>query len=763
MLAVGADMLFLVTTTVATLLVLQAPDSSIAGLITDAETGAPLAGAVISVNGTAPSVTSQGDGSYLLTGLSAGSSEVVVVGRPHYHSHTFRAIVPPRGTIRIDIALHPAPTNLPAIEVRAPLPARDGDREESSFLADHHLSADAVRSDPRLAEADPLEALGGGDVVLAPESPEGLHIMGGASDQVAYRLDGVPVFSPYHGAGTFSAWNPDALSHLDLSSGPGSGLADGLGGTLSAVTIAPAARAEMRGSVSSTQARSTFDGPLGWSDAGFLISLRSTFPGLLAHRREGSYVQGESSDWLAKLESPFAGGRLRLLGYGSDNAISAAGGLRTSDSLATSRRNSFLWEGQSFGADWARVVEGATVHLGLWSAAAEAGAHWPGPTLSTDHLETRRRDMGIESSVDLGQPGNRTSFRLRGGRSATFYRVREDGTDREDVPIDLATWLWSVGLSHEARISARGALALDMGAESWGGVFRVDPGAEFRWRLSDNVSFAAAYSRRHQFAQSLRNEESVVGSLFPADLFVDASPGGVPIASSDLGTVTFRYTPRDRIQFTGRAYLRNLDGLALVSPRSDGPFANPGSFRVGSGAGAGIAMQASVVGSHYGLLLSYGLQRMRLEFGDSSYLPAFSVTHSLETGVRFLPSAGTSISVAMTALFGRHGTAVTGPFEWEGCNLVDRGCEFAGSPRQARGSVGLLDLPTYLRLDLGLRKTWLVHIARRDAELALFGTLTNILDRHNVLTEVIDPITGSRGQVEMRPRSPLTIGLDWRY
>jgi hypothetical protein len=762
MLAVGADMLFLMTTTVATLFVLQAPDSSVAGVVTDAETGAVLAEAVLSVVGRSLTCASQADGSYLLTGLPPGSSEVVVA-RAHYHTRTFRAIVPARGSVRIDIALHPAPTNLPAIEVRAPPPIRELDGGDRPASADRRLSAAAFRSDPRLAEPDPLQALGGGDVAVVPESPAGLHVLGGAGDQVAYLLDGVPVFSPYHGSGTFSAWNPDALSHLDLINTPGSGFADGLSGTVSAATITPAPRPETRGSVSSTQARSTLDGPLGLADAGFLISLRSSFPGLLAHRREGSYVEGESSDWLVKLESPLAGGRLRLLGYGSDNAISAAGSLGSADSVGDTNRNRFRWEGESFGADWSRQVGGAAIHLGLWSAAADAGAHWPGPAPSTNRLEARRRDMGMQATVDVGQPGNRTSLRVRGGRSATFYRVQPVGSEQADAPLDLATGLWAIGLTHEKRVSARGVLALDLDAERWGGAVRIDPGTEMRWRLTEKFSLAAAYSRRHQFAQSLRNEESVVGSIFPADLFVNAGPGGVPIASSDLGVVTLAYRAGAKIRLTGRAYLRDLSGLALISPRSDGPFASPAGFLVGSGTGAGMAVEASAAGPGYGLLLTYGLQRMHLGFGDTSYVPGFSVTHSLEAGARFLPSEGTSINVGMIALFGRHGTAVTGPFEWEGCNLLDRGCEFAGSPRQAQGAAALLDLPAYLRLDLGIRKRWQVHVARRDAELALFGTLTNVLNRQNVMTDVIDPATGARGQVEMRPRSPLTIGLDWRY
>jgi hypothetical protein len=39
----------------------------------------------------------------------------------------------------------------------------------------------------------------------------------------------------------------------------------------------------------------------------------------------------------------------------------------------------------------------------------------------------------------------------------------------------------------------------------------------------------------------------------------------------------------------------------------------------------------------------------------------------------------------------------------------------------------------------------------------------NLLGRDNVLTWTVDPATGERLPVGMRPRSPLVIGLDWEF
>ncbi|HEY8258428.1 MAG TPA: carboxypeptidase-like regulatory domain-containing protein [Gemmatimonadales bacterium] len=760
-------MLFLVATA-ATLFALQAPDASdegpvasITGLVYDAETGEPVAGAVAAVAGTPLTSLTQSDGHYTLSHIPQGTW-ALVVARPQYRPHTFSAIVPSSGVVRIDVGLHLAPTTLPPIEVRAA--ASRGNR--NSAWAARRVTAADVRNDPRLAEADPLQAIVGGGVALRPESSEGLHILGGASDQVAYSLDDVPVFSPYHSGGTLGAWNPDAVGQLEVQSSPGSPAdPDGLSGSVSATTITPAPRHQLRGSISSTQIRSTFDGPVGWKDAGYLLSLRSTFPGLLPHSGEGSYLEGDASDWLAKIESPFAGGRLRLLGYGSDNDISTARGTVVSPGAAIAGRNGFRWSARSFGANWSHRAGGAFLKLGVWSAGSDAGAAWLADSSSITRLSAYRQDVGAYGVADVGGAGKLTSLHLHARRSATSYAATSGSDAGATTNLDRTALLWTADITHERPTSAHSTLIFSLGAGGAGAMFRVDPGVEIRWTPTRSVRLSAGVSRRHQFAQSLRNDESVVGAIFPAELFVGAGAKGVPVARSDLGVVTLEYRPEANTRLTGKAYLRNLGGLVLVAPLSTGPFAGPGpaGFLAGSGTSAGITMEAAASGPSYGLTLGYGLQRTRLAFGDSKYVPAYGVAHSLEAGALLMASPGTSLKVGVTALFGRHGTSVTGPFEWESCNLLDNGCEFAGSPREATQELGLLDLPPYLRLDLGVRHRWLLHLANRDAELAIFGTVTNILDRQNILTKVIDPKTGGRGPVDMRHRSPLVVGLDWRY
>ena len=79
---------------------------------------------------------------------------------------------------------------------------------------------------------------------MDPESPSGLHVRGAAADHTAFLLDGVPVLAPYHAAGLFSAWNPDALASVRLTAAaPSPGLPDALAGVVTGTTRTPGPRA----------------------------------------------------------------------------------------------------------------------------------------------------------------------------------------------------------------------------------------------------------------------------------------------------------------------------------------------------------------------------------------------------------------------------------------------------------------------------------------------------------------------------------------
>ncbi len=738
---------------------LQAPQAGIAGTVRDANTHAAIAGAAVALSDLSRVTAAGADGRYALTDVPPGPQHVTVrfIG---YEPRVLHALVPNGGTLEINLTLRPVPIRLRTIEVRPKVAVRGLEGDDTPY-PDRSTSMAAVRSHPLLAEPDALVALGGGEVVLSAESPGGLHVRGGGTDQVAYLLDGVPILNPYHSAGLSSAWNPDALARITLtSSGPPGGDWAALSGTVAARTRVAGPRVDVQGGLSTSHGRLTVAGPLGRTGAAVLLSVRSGFPGGIGGESDPSILRGETADRLATLELPALGGRIKLLAYDNENELSAlavAGGERGPDALV---RNRFAWHGRSIGAEWKGERKGVAVRVAGWNAAADSEVDWlarSGPLA----MASGRDDVGALAAVEHRSASARTELGLRVERSRARYRIEPDSAA---VPYSMhsGTSVASLFTRHAGTIGRR--VEVDFGASMTidGDTPRLDPGAQVRWRLLEGLTVSGSFARRHQFTQSLRNPESIVGSIFPADLPIGSDAEGVPVARSDQAIIAAELRPAPGMRVGAQAYVRTFHGLLLAAPHAGEPFTTA-SFAVGTGGARGWSLEASKTSARYALVASYGFQRVRLGDAALQYVPASGSAHLLDAGVVLFPSATFAVRLGGNAAFGRRGTAIPDAVEWEACNLRDRGCELAGSPHYDGAALGGTRLPAYVRLDLGIRKHWHVEFAGRDAILGLFGTVTNLLGRRNVLTYAGDPADGAATPVEMRPLAPLVLGLDWQF
>jgi len=739
------------------LLLVQAAQSSVTGVIRDSESGKPLPDALVELGDLHRSAVSDSLGRYRFPDVPPGPQHLSV-RRIGYAPRTMHALVPGDGRLQIDLSLDPVPLHLPVLVARSRVPIRGSEAAEPPHQVDRTVSLAELRTDPLLSEPDGLLGLTGGEVSADLETPSGIHVHGGASDQVRYLLDGIPVLSPYHSAGTFTAWNPDALERLDLASAvPAAGFADALSGTISATTLTPGPSVRVQGGVSTGQARLAMDGPVGRSGAGYLVSYRTGFPALFAPH-DPTYLTGSTGDLIVKAETPAAGGRLRLLVYDGGNELGAStGGASAPVGLG---RNGFEWGSRSVGGQWGRLLSPSTLlRVQGWTATNATEAGWVVDVPS--RLTARRQDAGVLATVEQSGRRSRTVSGFKLERSTTAYRV--DVADGSDQPFRLGSedWLPTLFLQHDRLLGSRTSSTVALSGTAAQGRPHLSLHTQLRWQASRPLGFSLGYSRAHQFAQSLRNPESVVGNVFPPDLYIGAGAPGVPVAENQRLVLGAEYRPATGVRLSAQGYLSSSEGLLLVAPTTSDPFATSG-FVIGSGTAPGFSLDAAVSGTRYGLLARYGWQRVRLEYGDTSYTPLPGISHLLELGAILFPSATASVRFGLTAGMGRSGTSIAGAFEWEACNILDRGCEFSGSPRTS-GGLGATELPAYLRLDLGVRKHWHLHFGQRDVVLGLFGSVSNLLGRTNVLTMTTDPRTGRTSVVEMRPLAPLVAGLDWRF
>ena len=732
-------------------------------MVRDGETGAPLPDAAITLPELDRLAYSDSLGAYRFLDVPPGPHHL---SAQHlgYASRTLHAIVPASGELRINIHLRPDPIPVAGIYVRGLTPLRDTENQPRSPNTERWMTLSAVRNHPLLSEPDVLLALGGGQVFASPESPNGIHIRGGSSDQTSFLLDGIPVFNPYHVAGLFSAWNPDALSNLFLSAAaPSPAFPEALSGTVGVLTRDPGPELRAQGGLSTSNARVTVDGPLGGGGGGYLLSLRSGFPGGVTRIGEPSYLRGESGDGLVSLRWPFLEGDLHLTAYGNQNEIEAASSVQRPDTApGDPSRNAFRWDGRSLGVEWSRELPSGRLRARGWRASAHATSHWAGSEGVATRLRSLREDLGFVLEGEGEHLGGSSSGGVRIEDSRTSYRVRSAAAANPPLALGATTTVLAPFLRHHHSWGEKLEVELAASLPIFAGRSRISPRARLVWAPSRLLTLTGNYARLFQFSQSLRNAESVVGNVFPADLFLGAGAPGVPVARAHQGVVILDVRPRRGVRFSAQIYRKASAGLLLVAPAEGDPFST-GSFVTGTGSTSGLSLEGAVSGTRYGITASYGWQRVRLEHDGGAFQPQWGAAHMLEAGAIFFPSPSSSLRMGITSDLGRRTTAVDGLLEWESCNLLDRGCEFGGSPSLGENPRGGVPLPAYLRLDLGAERHWHLRVGKRDALLSIFGTVTNLFGRKNLLTFATDPSTGRRIGIEMRPISPLVVGLDWRY
>ena len=728
-------------------------DATVAGRVRDAETGRPLPGATVAAADVGQTAVTDADGKYTLARLPAGPQHISVRLMGH-DPYTLHAVVPRQGTLELNLTLRAHASRLAHVQVRGSRERSDVARVAIDRGDGRAVRGIALTRHPQLSEPDFLRALVGGDVVAAPETPGGLHLRGGAADQTVYAVDGVPVFNPYHVSDLMGGWNVDAFESARLLTDAAS--SSGLSGEVQLTSRSPDRQLSTRGAFSSTHARLTVDGPLGVGQSGFLLSGRRAFPAILAPEDDPTFVRGRSGDWMGKVEIPLRHGILRaFVLHSADGVNLSSAPPADGDSAPTLSRNTFRWTSSSSALQWRGRRGRDSVELSGWSSGSNVVGSWSQRPLA---LASRRTDRGLHLTLSRRTPSANTRTGLRLVHSGTTYLVNAGSR----AAVDLTSTSHQLTAFFESERKLTGALSLDVGTSAvlFDRRVFVSPRVRGQWAISERLSLSGTVLRSHQFAQSMRNTESAAGYVFPVDLFVGAQRDVLPVARNDELSAAADFAPLRFLRTRLVGYRRRMDGIVLVAPTEDAPFLR-GAPSSGQVHARGAYAEAQLNVERVALLARYGVQRVQNFHANGSYVPGFAARSMVDGGVSVFPTATTTLRLGITAAMGRQVTPASGSVEWESCNLKDRGCEFAGSPRADPTLVGQLKAPDYVRVDFGVRQHVHVRVASRTTEVALFGTVSNVLNRFNVLTY---SLTGDAIQpLEMRPRAPLVVGLDWRF
>ncbi len=743
------------------------PAQSVRGAVRSDPTGVPVAGARVELIDGSGGVESASTGEYSIPVLTAGAHRLRFSARG-YQPLTIDVRVTAGLPLTLDVALVPVAARLPSVRVLAPPRLRG--RDTSDVVAEAgawSASGDAVRSSLAINDADAFRLLASAPQAhMLPESPASVHVRGGSADQNLFLLDGAPVFSPVHPGQLLSAFNPDIIETLVLHGGAPSAR---YGGQLSSIVDVqtPSTLSSVvttRGALGPTAMRGFVELPIVPGRAGLILSGRHSYSGLRRQNLAETSMPGTWFDLFGKFSVRAGGNDFTVSSFSSDNGLGFPSAASQTDSAPRIvARNAFEWTAATQSVSWRRDF-GARTKLDAiaWRARLDAAALWNPDTLSIALASSVRNDGGAVSLVQRHTHGQLTAG-TQVERLSSSYNVSKDVAEGSGTAL----------LRRSSRPVVRSLFAEERWnpSEAWSLVTglrtafvtrkapRFEPRISIAYAPRERWAISAGYARMHQYSQSLRGEESLLGTIVGPDLLVGVGSGLVPVARSDelTASASLRVTDSARLRFDG--YARRLHGIIVPDGNTTEPFATR-SYAIGSGQAWGLSSAFATHWDRLSLAAGYALNVATRATDSSRYRPSFAPRQSMTLALGYRATSRTLLHSALWAATGRRTTTVRDDIEWDTRDALSGAREVTGSPQHIDGSLGSARLPFYFRCDVGVRYT--MSPVRVRSQVTAFGGVNNLFARENKTGYVKTLGANLRRDLLMLPTS-VVIGLEWHY
>ncbi|GAC1648222.1 MAG: hypothetical protein NVS4B3_03430 [Gemmatimonadaceae bacterium] len=773
----------------------QSPDYGVRGTIRDGDTAEPVAGALVELPAAIRYTVTDSAGTYVLSGLGPGAQSLRV-SRLGFESRAVTLYVGGDPIVQLDITLKVLPMALERVAVvglgrRAGIRRNTGRLDARAEAGLRMFSEGDLKANPALADADVLQVLTTvPDVAAMPEAPTSLHIHGGSAAENAILLDGVPVFNPYHAAGSLTALDPDIVASVTLHAGvPPARYGDAASSVIAIRTAQPERdRISARGGLGPSSIRQSVSGRLQGSNATFVLAGRRSVRDALAIAGNVGNTAGNFTDWFAKTTIGREDrGTLEFFSFASRDQIAFDAGVGTEQSPPAPATGTDMFRVSGHSADaaapsrntmgWTTATQAIIGHRG-----AGRGPHWEARAWHTQfsalaewaaiggllNVASALREIGGEvvgswqiAAAQLTAGGGtralRTRYDVSGPAGATIPgsnlpRLVLDGSPVLVSGFIDGSWAPTNTLALTAGLRQETAFGHPMGIEP-----RLSAGLAF----APGFTVTAGYARLHQPVQSLRNEESVLDGLYGITLPAAIGADGVPVARSDQITTGLEARIDARTTLSLDAYGRKMSGELLVAPTTAQPFAVAG-VAAGAGTAEGLALRLSFVDDRVIAHAGYALSQTTRRAAGGPYRPSFGAIHAATVALGYRLTEATTIRVATDARSQRPASIVLDELQWTSPALLRGPGEIAGSPQRREGALNAGRLAPYFRVDVGLRHEWRVAAGDRSTLIAGALNVSNVLDRSNPFALVRTPSDPNARALSLFPRM-LTVGLEWAY
>lgn len=665
-------------------------EPTIRGVVRDAGTGGPVAGALVELLAHEWSMETDPEGGFVFDPVPGGSDVVLRVSRIGYV--TADTVVDPRRDTRLTILLEPAPVRLEGLLARGYQLRARTDRElfedevQPGLVG---LSRRELTEVPAMAEVDVLRALQAlPSVIPANDLDATLHVMGGGADQNLFLWDGARVFAPYHMFGVFGAFSGKAVDGVEFHRGA---LPARYGGAVSSVVDlhqrAGGAAWSTDGTLGMLAASFSSEGRVGagtgaggWHASG----RRSTLDLVMEEVFQGdwpySFHDASGTAWL----SLRSGSRVRGSFFHSRDRFDGFGGGTLSSG----------WRNRVISGEWVREWGDATFRAhGSWSAYDGFLDVGVGPQPRTaDSVGVGTLLLEWTSPVPGGH--------ARMGTSVDVGGVELRGSDGPGAYVegaDLAKVLTIGGfLEGQFEVGAfRFAPGLRLDVDEPRKRTYVQPRLSARAQVGPDVAITTAVGSHVQLLSAVRDGRNVLPG---APLWLGPAEGR-PAQRSDALSISADAWLAEAWSIKVGTYARRLTGVPDWRPAGARTL---DQLAFSDGHAIGLELMARRSGRGITGWLAYGLSRVTLLDSDGQeYAPRWDRRHGLDAAL-FLPVAGRgSLSGRVTVGSGTPFWPFLGYIVTPRLHTIDQRIRWGPLYEAPYWATEQARMPPYFRLDVG--------------------------------------------------------------
>jgi hypothetical protein len=235
----------------------------------------------------------------------------------------------------------------------------------------------------------------------------------------------------------------------------------------------------------------------------------------------------------------------------------------------------------------------------------------------------------------------------------------------------------------------------------------------------------------------------------------------VPASKADQLSASVDARLSHTLTLSASAYARDVSGLVLVAPANEQPFATT-AFDVGTARAKGTSVLLSREGERVSGELGYSLSSVTQRAGQVDYTPSYGAAQSVSAAMGLRVEPSTVLRVAVSAHGGAPTSLIAEQVEWTPYTSGAGEGDLSGSPQHIVGALDGTRLPSYFRVDVGVRHDWRVRLFGRESALSTSAGLTNLFNRGNALG-MLAPTAGNPSALLRLPSRSATFGIEWKY